>query len=30
MLKANLDSFRVSAPVVPLEMKMPPKPAFGK
>lgn len=30
MLKANLDSFMVSAPVAPLEMKMPPKPPFSK
>ncbi|MEL6138918.1 MAG: photosystem II complex extrinsic protein PsbU [Cyanobacteria bacterium J06626_23] len=29
-LKANLDSFMVSEGVVPLEMRMPPKPAFRK
>lgn len=30
LLQANLDNFTVTAPIVPLEMRMPPRPAMGK
>lgn len=30
ILKANLDNFTVTAPVVPLETRMPPRPPIGK
>lgn len=30
LLQANLDNFMVTEPVVPLEMRMPPRPAMGK
>jgi photosystem II PsbU protein len=30
LLKANLGTFTVTEPVIPLEMRMPPRPAMGK
>jgi photosystem II PsbU protein len=30
LLKANLDNFTVTEPTIPLEMRMPPRPAMGK
>lgn len=30
LLSANLDNFTVTDPVIPLEMRMPPRPAIGK
>ena len=30
LLRANLDNFTATEPVVPLEMRMPPRPAMGK
>ena len=30
LLQANLDNFTVNEPVIPIEMRMPPRPAMGK